>query len=284
MCRHLAEELTGKKAKARRKIHRVGFNEITKRAIEEAFQTPLQVDAKKVDAQQARRILDRLVGYKVSPILWEKVRRGLSAGRVQSVALKLICEREREIRAFVPEEYWTVVAHLEGQQPPGFPANLLKRDGKSLEIGNADEAGVVRRDLESAEFKVDKIQARERKRNPVPPFITSKLQQEAFKKLRFPVRKTMQVAQRLYEGVELGADGHVGLITYMRTDSTRISNDAIAAVRGRIAQSYGEEYLPEKPVFYRTKKDAQDAHEAVRPTYLERDPESIKKYLSKDEY
>ncbi len=283
ICWHLAEELTGRKAKARRKIHRVVFNEITKRAIEEAFQTPLEVDAKKVDAQQARRILDRLVGYKVSPILWEKVRRGLSAGRVQSVALKLICEREREIRAFVPEEYWTVVAHLESQQPPGFPANLLKRDGKSLEIGNADEAGAIRRDLESAEFKVDKIQARERKRNPVPPFITSKLQQEAFRKLGFPVRKTMQVAQRLYEGIELGPDGSVGLVTYMRTDSTRISAEAITAVRERIARTYGEDYLPEKPNFYRSKKGAQDAHEAIRPTYFDRDPEEVKRYLSKDE-
>ncbi len=283
ICWHLAEELTGRKAKARRKIHRVVFNEITKRAIEEAFQTPLEVDAKKVDAQQARRILDRLVGYKVSPILWEKVRRGLSAGRVQSVALKLICEREREIRAFVPEEYWTVVAHLESPQPPGFPANLLKRDGKSLEIGNADEAGAIRRDLESAEFKVDKIQARERKRNPVPPFITSKLQQEAFRKLGFPVRKTMQVAQRLYEGIELGPDGSVGLITYMRTDSTRISAEAITAVRERIARTYGEDYLPEKPNFYRSKKGAQDAHEAIRPTYFDRDPEEVKRYLSKDE-
>ncbi|HEX9203599.1 MAG TPA: type I DNA topoisomerase [Vicinamibacteria bacterium] len=283
ICWHLAEELTGRKAKARRKIHRVVFNEITKRAIEEAFQTPLEVDAKKVDAQQARRILDRLVGYKVSPILWEKVRRGLSAGRVQSVALKLICEREREIRAFVPEEYWTVVAHLEGPQPPGFPANLLKRDGKSLEIGNADQAGAIRRDLESAEFKVDTIQARERKRNPVPPFITSKLQQEAFRKLGFPVRKTMQVAQRLYEGIELGPDGSVGLITYMRTDSTRISAEAITAVRERIARTYGEDYVPEKPNVYKSKKGAQDAHEAIRPTYFDRDPEEVKRYLSKDE-
>src|SRR5436309_1954277 len=283
MCRHLAEELTGKKAKARRKIHRVGFNEITKRAIEEAFQTPLQVDAKKVDAQQARRILDRLVGYKVSPILWEKVRRGLSAGRVQSVALKLICEREREIRAFVPEEYWTVVAHLEGQQPPGFPANLLKRDGKSLEIGNADEAGVVRRDLESAEFKVDKIQARERRRNPVPPFITSKLQQEAFRKLGFPVRKTMQVAQRLYEGIELGPDGSVGLITYMRTDSTRISGEALAAARDYVKARYGDPYVPETPNVYRSKKDAQDAHEAIRPTAMEYDPERVARYLDREE-
>jgi DNA topoisomerase I len=283
ICWHLAEELRPKKGKARRRVHRVVFNEITKRAIEEAFKNPQEVDAKKVDAQQARRILDRLVGYKVSPILWDKVRRGLSAGRVQSVALRLICDREREIRAFVPEEYWTVLAHLEGQQPPVFPANLLKRDGKSLEIGNGEEAATVRAHLESAEFKVDKIQARERKRNPVPPFITSKLQQEAFRKLGFPVKKTMQVAQRLYEGIELGPDGSVGLITYMRTDSTRISADALTDVRARITETYGEEYVPEKPNFYRSKKDAQDAHEAIRPTYFDRDPESIKRFLGKDE-
>jgi len=283
ICWHLAEELRPKKGKGRRKVHRVVFNEITKRAIEEAFKNPQEVDAKKVDAQQARRILDRLVGYKVSPILWDKVRRGLSAGRVQSVALRLICDREREIRAFVPEEYWTVMAHLEGQKPPVFPANLLKRDGKSLEIGNGEEAATVRAHLESAAFKVDRVQARERKRNPVPPFITSKLQQESFRKLGFPVKKTMQVAQRLYEGIELGPDGSVGLITYMRTDSTRISADALTDVRARVAGTYGEEYVPEKPNLYRSKKDAQDAHEAIRPTYFDRDPETIKRFLSKDE-
>jgi DNA topoisomerase I len=281
ICWHLSEELG---ARSKKKVRRVVFNEITKRAIQAAFENPGQVDSKKVDAQQARRILDRLVGYKVSPILWEKVRRGLSAGRVQSVALKLICEREREIRAFVPEEYWTILAHLEGAQPPVFPAGLSKKDGKNIEIGNGEQAGVVRKDLEAATFRVQKIQAKERRRNPVPPFITSKLQQEAFKKLRFSVRKTMQVAQRLYEGVELGGDGSVGLITYMRTDSTRVSDDALKAVRERVESSYGAEYLPEKPVVYKTKKDAQDAHEAIRPTYLDRDPEAVKKHLSKDEY
>ncbi|HEY7514582.1 MAG TPA: type I DNA topoisomerase [Vicinamibacteria bacterium] len=286
ICWHLAEELLGalpkKKAKGR-KVHRVVFNEITKKAIEEAFKHPTEVDAKKVDAQQARRVLDRLVGYAVSPILWDKVRRGLSAGRVQSVALKLICDREREIRAFVPEEYWTVVAHLAAAQPPVFPANLVKRDGKGIEIGNAEQAAEVRADLEAAAFKVEKIQARERRRNPVPPFITSKLQQEGFRKLGFPVRKTMQVAQRLYEGVELGEEGAVGLITYMRTDSVRVSADALTAVRGHIAETYGEDYVPEKPNVYRSKKDAQDAHEAIRPTYVDHDPEKIKRFLSKDE-
>jgi len=283
ICWHLAEELTPRKARARRKVHRVVFNEITKKAIEEAFRNPGEVDSKKVDAQQARRILDRLVGYKVSPILWEKVRRGLSAGRVQSVALRLICDREREIRAFVAEEYWTVVAHLEGLVPPAFPANLLKKDGQAIEIGDGETAAAVRRDLEAAVFTVEKIQARERRRNPVPPFITSKLQQDAFRKLGFPVRKTMQVAQRLYEGIELGADGSVGLITYMRTDSTRIAADALQAVREKIAATYGADYVPEKPNVYRSKKDAQDAHEAIRPTYLDRDPESVKRYLGKDE-
>jgi DNA topoisomerase I len=286
ICWHLAEELQAsvpKKKAQGRKLHRVVFNEITKKAIEEAFQNPTAVDEKKVDAQQARRVLDRLVGYAVSPILWDKVRRGLSAGRVQSVALKLICDREREIRAFVPEEYWTVVAHLAAAQPPVFPANLLKREGKALEIANADQAAEVRADLEKAAFKVEKIQARERRRNPVPPFITSKLQQEGFRKLGFPVRKTMQVAQRLYEGIELGEEGAVGLITYMRTDSTRVSADALLAVRGHIASTYGEDYVPEKPNFYKTKKAAQDAHEAIRPTYLDHEPEKVKRFLSKDE-
>ena len=281
ICWHLSESLG---VRSKKKFKRVVFNEITKKAIEEAFKNPVDVDEKKVDAQQTRRILDRLVGYKVSPILWDKVRRGLSAGRVQSVALKLITDREREIAAFVSEEYWTVAAHLEASEPPPFTANLLKKDGKNLEIGNGDEAGAVRRDLEAGTFTVSKVQLKERRRHPVPPFITSKLQQEAFKKLRFTVKKTMQVAQRLYEGIELGPDGSVGLITYMRTDSTRISQDALGAVREKIAQTYGEDYLPEKPNFYRSKKDAQDAHEAIRPSYVERDPESIKRYLSKDEY
>ncbi len=281
ICWHLQEELG---ARAKKIVHRVVFNEITKRAIDAAFQSPGKLDPKKVDAQQARRILDRLVGYKVSPILWDKVRRGLSAGRVQSVALKLVCDREREIRAFVAEEYWTVLAHLAAQEPPVFGANLLKLDGKNAEIGNAEQAATVRAHLEGGEFRVAKVQKKERRRYPVPPFITSKLQQEAFKKLRFSVKKTMQVAQRLYEGIELGPDGAVGLITYMRTDSTRVSDDALNAVRERVAAAYGSDYLPDKPIFYRSKKDAQDAHEAIRPTDLERDPEGAKRFLSKDEY
>ena len=283
ICWHLSEELAGRGGKGKRKFRRVVFNEITKRAIEDAFRNPVDVDPKKVDAQQARRVLDRLVGYKVSPILWEKVRRGLSAGRVQSVALRLICDREREIRAFVPEEYWSVVARLAAALPPAFAANLLKRDGKNVEIGSAEEAASVRRDLEAAVFRVDKILSRERKRNPVPPFITSKLQQEAFRRLRFSVRKTMQVAQRLYEGIELGHEGSVGLITYMRTDSTRVAAEALDAVRGHIASTYGGEHVPDKPNFYRSKKDAQDAHEAIRPTEMSRAPEAVRRFLGKDE-
>ncbi len=280
ICWHLSEELG---ARAQKKVRRVVFNEITKKAIDAAFKNPSVVDRQKVDAQQARRILDRLVGYKVSPILWDKVRRGLSAGRVQSVAMRLICDREREIRAFVAEEYWSVLAHLAASEPPLVAASLSKKDGSNLEIGNAAAAEAVRRDLEAATFQVAKVQPKQRKRYPVPSFITSKLQQEAFRKLGFSVKKTMQVAQRLYEGVELGADGSVGLITYMRTDSTRVSEDALQAVRGYIATSYGEAYLPEKPIYYKTKKDAQDAHESIRPTYLDKDPDTIKKYLSKDE-
>ncbi len=283
ICWHLAEALGGGSKRSKRKFHRVVFNEITKKAIQAAFEQPREVDAKKVDAQQARRVLDRLVGYKVSPILWEKVRRGLSAGRVQSVALKLVCDREREIKAFDPEEYWTVQAHLEAGQPPVFGANLLKRDGKRAEVGNQEQADSVRSDLESAAFRVDKVQARERRRRPVPPFITSKLQQDAFRKLRFPVRKTMQVAQKLYEGIELGPEGSAGLITYMRTDSTRVSGDALAAVRDRIETTYGADYVPEKPNFYRSKKGAQDAHEAIRPTDMSRTPEAVKRFLTKEQ-
>jgi DNA topoisomerase-1 len=281
ICWHLTEALG---VRGKRKFHRVVFNEITRRAVEAAFKNPGQIDAKKVEAQQARRILDRLVGYGVSPLLWQKVRRGLSAGRVQSVALRLICDREREIQAFKAEEYWTVGVQLEAGQPPVFSARLVKKDGRNLEIGHRQQAEAVEADLNAAAFAVQAVQAKERRRYPVPPFITSKLQQEAFRRLRFPVKKTMQVAQRLYEGVELGPDGSVGLITYMRTDSTRVSDDALQAVRARIGAVYGEEFLPEKPIVYRAKKDAQDAHEAIRPSDLEHDPETIKRYLKKDEY
>ena len=284
ICWHLAQELGGKKkTKGPSKFKRVVFHEITKGAIQKAFEHPAELNIPKVDAQQARRVLDRLVGYKVSPILWDKVRRGLSAGRVQSVALRLICEREREIKAFIPEEYWSVTAFLDSGIPPIVPAGLSRKNGEKIEITNEADAKIVRTDLEKAAYVVSKVTRKERKRYPVPPFITSKLQQDAFRKLRFPVKKTMQVAQKLYEGLEVGLEGSVGLITYMRTDSTRVSDDALVAVRGHIGSAYGDEYLPEKPILYRTKEGAQDAHEAIRPTDLSLTPSSLRKHLGKDE-
>ncbi len=277
---HVAEELGSRD----RKIYRVLFNEITQKAVSEAFENPGQIDSKLVEAQQARRILDRLVGYKISPLLWVKVRRGTSAGRVQSVALRLVVEREREIRDFVSQEYWTITANLTGHNPPPFDARLRKFSGKNLEIENELQAQQIVQRLQAARFIVENVETKEKKRNPVPPFITSKLQQEAARKLRFSVKKTMMLAQRLYEGIELGSEGSVGVITYMRTDSVRISNDALSEVRHYISANFGKDYLPEKPVLYRSKKDAQDAHEAIRPTSVERNPEEIKKYLSSDEY
>ncbi len=277
---HLAEELSAKT----RKIYRVMFNEITQKAVREAFKNPGTIDSRLVDAQQARRIVDRLVGYKISPLLWKKVRRGTSAGRVQSVALRLIVEREREILAFMPREYWSISANLSGSHPPPFDAALQKVSGKNIEIGNSKEAHEIVASLENARFIVDCVKKTEKKRNAVPPFITSKLQQEASRKLRFPVKKTMMIAQRLYEGIEVGREGSVGLITYMRTDSTRVSDDALADVRSYIGANFGPGYLPDKPIFYRGKKDAQDAHEAIRPTSTAYNPEEIKQYLSTDEY
>jgi DNA topoisomerase-1 len=277
---HLSEELSSRT----RKIYRVLFNEITQKAVREAFRHPGAIDSRLVDAQQARRIVDRLVGYKISPLLWKKVRRGTSAGRVQSVALRLIVERERDIRAFVSKEYWSITANLLGQNPPPFDAVLQKVSGKNIEIQNADQSQEIVKQLEHARFVVDTVKKTEKKRNPVPPFITSKLQQEASRKLRFPVKKTMMVAQRLYEGIELGSEGNVGLITYMRTYSTRVSDDALADVRSYIGTSFGPDYLPDKPVYYRSKKDAQDAHEAIRPTSTAYNPEEIKRHLTPDEY
>jgi DNA topoisomerase-1 len=276
---HLAEELGTKK----KKIHRLMFNEITKKAVQEAMKHPGVIDMKMVDAQQARRVLDRLVGYKISPILWDKVRRGLSAGRVQSVALKLICDREQEIGKFVPEEYWHLFASLAGPMPPDFEAKLVKRRDENLKIGNEQQSKDVLRDLEGATFVVSSVATKERKRNAAPPFITSKLQQTA----RYPVKRTMQIAQQLYEGVELpglGVEGPVGLITYMRTDSTRVSEDALAAVRTHIGETYGPDYVPEKPNAFKTKSDAQDAHEAIRPTSMEYDPEKVRPFLTPEQY
>jgi len=281
ICYHLQEELQTK-AKDGPKFFRVMFNEITKNAIQKAFEKPLQVNLHLVDAQQARRILDRLVGYKISPLLWDKVRRGLSAGRVQTVALRLIVEREREIRAFQKREYWTIDVHLSGKKPPQLAAHLAKRNGENVEIADEASAKTIVDALEGAAYVVKGVTNREKRRNPVPPFITSTLQQEAARKLRFSVKRTMMLAQRLYEGVEVGAEGSVGLITYMRTDSTRVSNDALDEVRQMITQQYGADYCPEKPNFYKSKKDAQDAHEAVRPTSAMRTPESIAQYLDED--
>ena len=276
---HLAQELGGKK----RKIHRLLFNEITKKAILEAFKHPKDIDEKMVDAQRARRVLDRLVGYKISPLLWDKVRRGLSAGRVQSVALKLVTDREREIEKFVPEEYWNVFARLAGPQPPEFDAKLFKKGGDAIRPTNEKQSTAILADLERASWVVSSVVTKERKRNAPPPFITSKLQQTA----RFPVKKTMMLAQQLYEGIELpelGAEGAVGLITYMRTDSVRVSDDAIAAVRDHIKSTFGDEYLPEKAIVFKTKSDAQDAHEAIRPTSMQYDPETVRPYLTQDQY
>ena len=276
---HLAEELGNK----RKKIHRLMFNEITKKAVQEALKHPGAIDLKMVDAQQARRVLDRLVGYKISPLLWDKVRRGLSAGRVQSVALKLICDREQEIAKFVPEEYWHVFAALAAAQPPEFEAKLVKRGDEPIKVGSQQESNEILRDLEGATYVVSSVATKERKRNAAPPFITSKLQQTA----RFPVKRTMQIAQQLYEGVELpglGVEGPVGLITYMRTDSTRVSDDALVAVREYVGATFGAEYVPERPNTFKTKADAQDAHEAIRPTSMEYDPEKVRPFLTLEQY
>ncbi len=279
ICQHLKEILDGSKAE----IFRVLFNEITPKAIRAAVEHPGRINQHVVDAQQARRILDRLVGYQVSPLLWDKVRRGISAGRVQTVALRLIVERESEIHAFVPQEYWSIIAKLEGHEPPQFDARLVKVKGKNVDVKDQKEAEHVLSVVKNADFLVESVVTKEKKRNPVPPFTTSKLQQDAARRLRFTVKKTMMLAQRLYEGVELGEEGRIGLITYMRTDSTRISDEAMQMVRSYVSDVYGGPYLPEKPVLYKSKKDAQDAHEAIRPTFVGRRPDDLKAYLSEDE-
>jgi len=279
ICWHLAQELKS----AKKKIYRVLFNEITKKAITAAMSKPGKIDENKVDAQQARRILDRLVGYKISPLLWEKVRRGLSAGRVQSVALRMICDRETEREAFKPEEYWSLAAKLAAGEPPPFEARLTKRDGEKFEAKTKAEMDQVLEDLAGASFVVKDVSAKEKKRHPAPPFITSRLQQDAAKRLGFSVKKTMMLAQGLYEGKEIGESGAVGLITYMRTDSTRVADEALVQVRDFIAAKYGKENLPEKPRVFASRKGAQDAHEAIRPTSLEFTPETVQAYLTKDE-
>ncbi|MBI1910638.1 MAG: type I DNA topoisomerase [Deltaproteobacteria bacterium] len=277
---HIAEEIDKKKEKTLRVL----FNEITEKAVREAIENPTTLDEHKFEAQQARRVLDRLVGYQVSPILWDKVRRGLSAGRVQSVAVRLICDRERQIQAFVPKEYWSVEAEFETERNERFIAKLAKKDNKKVELTNEQEAGVVLKDLKGSQFHVAEVETKETKRNPTAPFTTSKLQQESSRKLGFTAKKTMMLAQQLYEGIDIGEDGPVGLISYMRTDSTRISNEAIEAARGYIGSKYGAEYVPAKPNVYKSKKKSQDAHEAIRPTYFQYTPDSIKKHLSRDQY
>ncbi|MFN3325632.1 MAG: type I DNA topoisomerase [Bryobacteraceae bacterium] len=282
ICYHLQEELEGKR-NGGPKIFRVMFNEITANAIKKAFERPGTVNVHLVEAQQARRVLDRLVGYKISPLLWDKVRRGLSAGRVQTVAVRLIVEREREIRAFQKREYWTIDAQLNAKKPPVLNAHLVKHNDKNVEIPNEAAATALVEQLGGAEYVVRSVATKEKKRNPVPPFITSTLQQEAARKLRFSVKRTMMLAQRLYEGVELGKEGSVGLITYMRTDSTRVSEDALKEVREFIGQRYGAEYRPASPNVFKSKKDAQDAHEAIRPTSVLRSPDEVAKFLAEDE-
>ncbi len=284
ICYHLQEELEVKgKKNAGPKIYRVMFNEITAKAVKRAFEEPSIVNINLVEAQQARRVLDRLVGYKISPLLWDKVRRGLSAGRVQTVALRLIVEREREIRAFLKREYWTIDVNLSARKPPVLTARLARRNNETVELGDEAGAQAIVAALEGSAYVVESATRREKKRNPVPPFITSTLQQEAARKLRFSVKRTMALAQRLYEGKELGAQGSVGLITYMRTDSTRVSQDALTEVRGLIAERFGKDYLPDSPVYYKGKKGAQDAHEAIRPTSVLNTPEAVAPFLAEDE-
>ena len=296
ICQHLAEEIVPKRPA--KPVFRVMFNEITKNAIKDAFKEPKKVNQDLVDAQQARRILDRLVGYKVSPILWKTIGGKLSAGRVQTVAVRMVVDREREIEAFVQTEYWTIIANLTAKLPPNFDARLYKIEDKTLKTGAFDQdlkksevhlkdekqTKEIVAEAEKEQFIVDSVTTKERKRNPTPPFITSKLQQEAARKFGFSVKRTMQVAQKLYEGVEIGSEGLVGLITYMRSDSTRVSDAALNETRDFVGAEYGTQYLPEKPNFYKSKKGAQDAHEAIRPTDVNRTPESLKSYLNADEH
>ena len=264
------------------KITRVTFNEITKTAVKKAIDNPRDIDINLVDAQQARRVLDRIVGYKISPVLWKKVKRGLSAGRVQSVAVKLIVDREEEIEKFIPEEYWNIyVDLLDEKTKKEFEAHLVGKNSKKIELHKKEEVDLILKDLEKARYIVEDIKKGEKKRTPAPPFITSTMQQEASRKLNFTLKRTMAIAQNLYEGVKL-PQGHTGLITYMRTDSTRISEEARAMAKQEIIQTYGEKYYENR--YYRTNKDAQDAHEAIRPAHIELTPDSIKEHLTPEQY
>jgi DNA topoisomerase-1 len=277
---HLAEEIRQHNGQ----IFRVTFNEITENAVKQALQHPQEIDANLVVAQKARRVVDRLVGYQVSPILWRTIYRGLSAGRVQSVALRLICEREELIDAFIPEEYWTIAVALKGKRTDPFFANLVKIADQKPELHNEAEAQAISRELRQQLFKVVDLKKKKINRQPAPPFTTSTMQQEAAKRLGYTAKRIMAIAQQLYEGVELGDEGSTGLITYMRTDSTRVAAEAIAAVRDHIASDYGLEYLPKSPRLYKAKAGSQDAHEAIRPTLAKRTPKSIKKYLTTEQF
>ncbi len=278
---HIANEM---KKLTKGKIYRVMFNELTKKAVTEAIKNPTELNTNKVNAQQARRILDRLVGYKISPILWKKVHRGLSAGRVQSVALKMVCDREKEIQDFKQEEYWTITADLKGSQEPEFQAKLFKLDQEKAEVTQEEQALEIVQAVEGGEWVLEGITKKERKRNPVAPFITSTLQQEASRKLNFSPKKTMMLAQRLYEGLTVEGKGTVGLITYMRTDSTRLADEAVGNLRGFILDKFGKEYIPAKPNTYKVKKSAQEAHEAIRPTDFSIEPKPLKDKIEKDLY
>ena len=268
---HISEEIKD----VNTNMKRVLINEITKKGVAAAIAAPREIDMNKTDAQQARRILDRIVGYEISPILWNKVQRGLSAGRVQSVAVRLVCERDAEIAAFKPDEYWSVEVTGRGSQPPPFDARIWRWKGEKAEPTTADQANAIAAELAAGDAVVSSVDKKERRKKPQAPFITSKLQQDAARKLRFSAKRTMALAQRLYEGVELGDEGPTGLITYMRTDSTRVSDDAMTALRGYIEATYGKEYLPGEPNTYGNKERAQDAHEAIRPTLMEWTPERV---------
>jgi len=286
---HIAEEINGtpkgKAAKGKtRKVFRVLFNEITQTAIKRALLSPGDIDMNLVNAQQARRVLDRIVGYQGSQLLWKKVRRGLSMGRVQSVALMLICDRESEREAFRSEEYWSITATLAGAHPPPFDAKLHSVNGQEAVLPSETEATRIVQDIQGKDFVVQTIERKEKRRNPVAPFITSRLQQDAARKLRFSSKKTMMLAQQLYEGMEIGKEGPVGLITYMRTDSTRISDEAAEEARQVIRERFGDNYLPGTRNVYKNQKAAQEAHEAIRPTSAHRDPASVKQYLDRDHY
>lgn len=281
---HIASLVKDANKKDPPKIVRVRFHEITKKAIADAFKKPDNLNQHLFDAQQARRILDRVVGYKISPILWKKVQRGLSAGRVQSVAVRLVVDRDREIEAFKSEEYWTVESLVNANKDPKFPVKLAKINNKKAEVKNAQQAETIKKDLEGHKAIISNVIKKERVRRPGPPFITSKLQQDAARAFRLSTKQTMRIAQSLYEGIEIGEEGAVGLITYMRTDSTRVSNDAIESVRQYIKENLGTDFVPNKPNYFKTKKSAQEAHEAIRPTSLDLTPQKIEPYLKPEQF